>query len=65
MSTGFVHNSENQEEVTPNKHELSRKKLGKAVDEGFKARATFEGDEDLAPLRSDPRFAELLKRLTS
>jgi tetratricopeptide (TPR) repeat protein len=38
--------------------------LGKAVDEGFKTRATFEGDEDLAPLRSDPRFAELLKRLT-
>jgi pentatricopeptide repeat protein len=37
--------------------------LGKAVDEGFKTRAAFEGDEDLAPLRTDPRFAELLKRL--
>jgi pentatricopeptide repeat protein len=38
--------------------------LGKAVDEGFKTRSTFEGDEDLAPLRSDPRFGELVKRLT-
>jgi tetratricopeptide (TPR) repeat protein len=37
--------------------------LGKAIDEGFNARATFAGDEDLAPLRSDPRFEALLKRL--
>jgi tetratricopeptide (TPR) repeat protein len=37
--------------------------LGKAVDEGFNRRATFETDDDLAPLRTDPRFAELLKRL--
>lgn len=37
--------------------------LGKAIDEGFKTRTSFENDEDLAPLRADPRFAELLKRL--
>lgn len=37
--------------------------LNKAVDEGFKNRQTFETDTDLAPLRSDARFQELLKRL--
>lgn len=37
--------------------------LGKAVSEGFNARASYETDEDLAPLRGDPRFTELLKRL--
>jgi tetratricopeptide (TPR) repeat protein len=38
-------------------------KLNKAVDEGFSNRRTIETDDDLAPLRGDPRFAELLKRL--
>ena len=37
--------------------------LNKAIDEGFVARATFETDVDLAPLRSDARFQTLLKRL--
>jgi tetratricopeptide (TPR) repeat protein len=37
--------------------------LGKAIDEGFSNRATFETDEDLAPLRTDARFAQLLQRL--
>lgn len=37
--------------------------LNKAVDEGFNNRRTFETDEDLAPIRSDVRFQELLKRL--
>ena len=37
--------------------------LGRAVDEGFANRRTFETDTDLAPLRTDARFQELLKRL--
>jgi Flp pilus assembly protein TadD/dienelactone hydrolase len=37
--------------------------LNKAVDEGFANRRTFETDTDLAPLRADARFQELLKRL--
>lgn len=37
--------------------------LGKAVEEGFNTRASYETDTDLAPLRTDARWAELLKRL--
>jgi tetratricopeptide (TPR) repeat protein len=37
--------------------------LNKAVDEGYNTRASYETDGDLAPLRSDAKFAELLKRL--
>ena len=37
--------------------------LNKAVDEGFSNRATLETDTDLAALRSDARFQEILKRL--
>jgi pentatricopeptide repeat protein len=37
--------------------------LNKAIDEGFANRNTIQTDDDLAPLRSDPRFSELLKRL--
>lgn len=37
--------------------------LGGAIDEGMNTRATFESDADLAGLRSDPRFAQLLGRL--
>ena len=36
--------------------------LNKAVDEGFANRNTVQTDEDLAPLRGDARFNELLKR---
>lgn len=36
--------------------------LNKAVDEGFANRNTVETDNDLAPMRGDPRFGELLKR---
>ncbi len=37
--------------------------LGKAIDEGVRERATFEQDDDLRPLRGDPRFTALLARL--
>jgi tetratricopeptide (TPR) repeat protein len=37
--------------------------LAKAIDEGFVDRNTFETDTDLAALRSDTRFAQLLGRL--
>ncbi len=37
--------------------------LNKAVDEGFVTRASYESDDDLKMLRSDPRFATLLSRL--
>ncbi len=37
--------------------------LGRAIDEGFNNRQTIETDSDLAPLRADARFQELLKRL--
>jgi tetratricopeptide (TPR) repeat protein len=37
--------------------------LSKSVDEGFNNRQTFETDTDLAPIRTDARFQELLKRL--
>ncbi len=37
--------------------------LNKAIDEGFTNRQTIETDVDLAPLRSDPRFQQILTRL--
>lgn len=37
--------------------------LASAVSEGFIDRKTYETDEDLAPLRSESRFQELLARL--
>lgn len=37
--------------------------LSKAIDEGFSNRATMEKDEDLAALRTDARFQQLLARL--
>ncbi len=37
--------------------------LNKAIDEGFTNRNTFETDEDLAPIRSDTRFPQVLARL--
>ncbi len=37
--------------------------IGKAIDEGFVDRQTFETDTDLAPLRSDARFQKVLGRL--
>ena len=37
--------------------------LNKAVDEGFSNRRTIETDTDLAPIRADASFQELLKRL--
>lgn len=37
--------------------------LNKAIDEGFTNRNTFETDEDLAPIRSDSRFQQVLARL--
>lgn len=37
--------------------------LNKAIDEGFANRQTFETDTDLAPIRSDSRYQQLLARL--
>jgi tetratricopeptide (TPR) repeat protein len=37
--------------------------LNKAVDEGYTNRNTFETDTDLAPLRTDSRFQNLLEKL--
>jgi Flp pilus assembly protein TadD/dienelactone hydrolase len=37
--------------------------LSRAIDEGFSNRQSLETDPDLAPVRSDPRFRELLARL--
>ena len=37
--------------------------LTNAISEGFGSRRTYETDEDLAPLRSDARFQEILSRL--
>ncbi len=37
--------------------------LTSAVAEGFTNRNAYETDEDLAPLRAEPRFQELLARL--
>ena len=37
-------------------------RLGKAVEAGFGPRATIEGDEDLASLRADARFAAVLAK---
>jgi tetratricopeptide (TPR) repeat protein len=45
-----------------NNKEKAFEMLGKAIDEGFVNRSTFETDTDLAALRSDPRFAQLLAR---
>lgn len=36
--------------------------LGRSLDAGFPAVARLEQDDDLAPLRDDPRFAEVLRR---
>ncbi|MBI3843749.1 MAG: tetratricopeptide repeat protein [Planctomycetes bacterium] len=40
-------------------------KLGKAIDEGFGDRRTLEDDSDLASLRADPRFAQLVARFAN
>ncbi len=37
--------------------------LNKTIDEGFVDRPTFETDTDLAPIRSDARFSQVLGRL--
>jgi dienelactone hydrolase len=37
--------------------------LSNAVNEGFTNRSAYETDEDLAPLRSEPNFKEILERL--
>jgi len=39
--------------------------LDLAVSEGMRERATYEGDDDFRPLRTDPRFRTLLARLGS
>ena len=37
--------------------------LNKAIDEGFNNRQTFSADSDLAPIRADARFQQILERL--
>jgi tetratricopeptide (TPR) repeat protein len=37
--------------------------LNKAINDGYTTRESYENDDDLAPLRGDARFAELLSRL--
>ncbi len=43
--------------------DLAFRALDRAVIEGFRDRATYEGDDDLRPLRGDPRFTALRTRL--
>jgi tetratricopeptide (TPR) repeat protein len=43
--------------------DLAFRALDRAVIEGFRDRATYEGDDDLRPLREDPRFSALRTRL--
>lgn len=38
--------------------------LNKAIDEGFMDRRTLENDTDLAPIRTDARFQQILVRVT-
>jgi hypothetical protein len=44
-------------------HDKAFEMLGQAVDEGLTTRQTYETDTDLAPLRRDARFQQLLTRL--
>jgi pentatricopeptide repeat protein len=44
-------------------HDKAFELLGKAIDEGYVNRRSFETDNDLDPLRSDARFQTLLGRL--
>lgn len=46
-----------------NQNDRAFEYLNKAIDEGFINRATFEADTDLASIRPDPRFKQLLERL--
>ena len=61
-----------QQEIPEEQMNMLKQRLGriylaekKAVDQGLKDRATFEGDDDLRPLQGDPRFQQLLARLTA
>lgn len=44
-------------------HDKAFEMLDKTIDEGFVDRPTFETDTDLAPIRSDSRFQQVLGRL--
>lgn len=37
--------------------------LAQAVNEGFGTRDTYDGDEDFAPLRADPRYQQIVEKL--
>ena len=45
------------------RHDEAFARLAGAVEQGITARAQYADDDDLAPLRGDARFAEMLARL--
>jgi len=49
--------------VRAGRREDALRALEEAISAGFKAKGRLQGDEDLAPLRGEPRFEQLLARI--